>query len=189
MPQPGRVPHPREFNTQAEAVDGGAFFLLPVEVSALEERVNRLIARQKDLGVLLGEAMNESAETYHDNSPAEAANSGATLVIAEFNTIARVLRNAEQLSYPQTTHTVSIGNVVEVAYSPLDHERILVAGYTRSLDLSQLLPHPIDQVVSAPSPLGRALLGAQEGVEVTYTVGDREFKVGVMIISSLVQPQ
>ncbi len=63
-----------------------------------------------------------------------------SLSVAEFNTIVRALRSAERLNYPKATDTVSIGNVVGVAYSLTDHEHILVAEYTRSLDLSPLLP-------------------------------------------------
>lgn len=184
-----RIPHANEFKTQREAIAGGAYILLPLEVDALDKRIQKLIERQKELGDLLGDAMTESSETFHDNAPAEAINSASNIMIAEFQTTVRVLRSADRIDYPREAAAVAIGNLVTICYEGDDEpEKMFITGYMRNVEVDNVIPNDGKvTALAAPSPLGLALLEAGVGSTVSYEVNSRQFKVGVVAIESVVE--
>lgn len=185
VPRMARIPLTSEFKTQKEAVVGGAYFLLPAEVDALTAKIVLLTGRQNELGAMMGEAMNESSETFHDNAPAEAISHESRLIVSEYSSIAKVLRSAERIDYPQDTSKVEIGSVTEIQYKDeTDSGHVLITGYTGKIDASSLVEGDA-QCVAALTPLGQALLEAEAGQEVSYTAGNREFRIGVIAVKTV----
>lgn len=170
-----RTPLPTEFATQKEAILGGAFFVLPCEVVSLMQKVKLLAERQSVLGKLLGEAMTESSETFHDNAPAEAIRDESGLVLSQFNVINKVLRNAGKIEYPTESSCLAISNTVSVTFngSPIV-ANFFVTGYTRQVVTNNLIGLSQDtEIISAGTPLGLCLLEKKVGDEVKLELPSR----------------
>ena len=78
---------------------------------------------------------------------------------------------------PAPTGTVSIGSVVKVYDAEFEEEdTFTLVGVTET--------DPANGMISAESPIGAALIGAQEGDEVTAVTPSGEIKLKVLEISS-----
>jgi transcription elongation GreA/GreB family factor len=155
--------------------------LLETDVIQIETTLRELHGQQRMLAKLLAEAMNDSAETWHDNAPAEAITSQADLVSKRAHTLIAVLNDGEVLDLPgENYNQVTLGSRVYVRYGQSSEiESMLISGYSRDvLDLDA----DGSSMITIKSPLGKALLGAKVDDEVAFNVGARSITVNVVAI-------
>lgn len=176
-----RIPLASEFSTQREAVRGRVPFLLPCEVESINRRLEELGASQYALRSLLGEAMEQGAETFHDNAPADAINSQGYLISAEAASLIRVQERGTRIDYPRVAESAAIGNLVTIDYGD-DTETVLLTGYTRSIAPGTLEALGAEAAISAGSPLGFSLLEGQAGDTTSYEVDNRKLQVGIVAV-------
>lgn len=159
-----------------QLIADGKIPVLPFEVDSLHGTMRQHIADQARLGKLLGEAMEQSSETFHDNAPADAIEDEAYILVSRVGGTKQAIRGAVEFSYPDEVSTaVTLGSIVEISYDGDDDDRetVYMTGYVREVDFLELgLPEHVE-VVTLSSPLGSSLLGLKEGDEAVYTVQGR----------------
>ena len=159
--------------------------VLPFEVELAQRALLSHIKKQDDLGRQLGEAMNQSSETWHDNAPAEAiANSSKILEKTAGETL-RIVNNSVVFSHEASeADGVTLGSLVSVLYDGDDDEsHLYITGATRKItdEIEQSLGNFDDLFVATiTSPIGSALLGARVGDRVTYETPSGA-KLGVQV--------
>lgn len=157
--------------------------VLRFEERVLRAELGRLGLEQDGLSRLLGEAMEQSSETWHDNAPADAVNYQSKLLAGQAETIIGDLKRAVAVDYPrQGTETATLGSIVSVTYGR-DYEvsDMLIAGLCRKLPkLTEKAPFGDEvEVATIRSPLGAAVLGLAMGDSVTYDANGRKITVVV----------
>lgn len=171
-----------------ECLEAGFTPTLPFETSALGKKIQGYILEQVRLGVQLGEAMNQSSETWHDNAPADAINTQSVVLSSQAGKTGQALSSSIRFEYPtEADPQVTLGSVVEILYADdNDPELIYLTGATRDIDT---INNHTDagfsddfDAVTISSPLGQCLLGANEGEERTYTANGRKHTVQVRAV-------
>lgn len=75
---------------------------------------------------------------------------------------------------PSSSTGIKLGDRVKILF-PDNSEKILTIGSTR-----EVTPH--NGVISDECPLGKALLGAKNGDEISYKVGEKSFTVKILAV-------
>ena len=132
------------------------FFL--EDISALEEMIQELHEKIKELGKEQGIVAKQSTENFgHDDACQEAVDQGRRVVVGRIDYLREVINNTVVVN-PEPHHDeVRMGATVE-----LSDGRILRIG-----SFMVLANHPIVNI-SYGSPLARALFQKQEGDEVEF---------------------
>lgn len=131
------------------------YAILPIDRQWLDQRVDELEKIIQELGPDFYDVFNQSSETWHDNAPFDALRDKQSVLFAELTNLKRV-RHANTIAIPTPkTGTVGIGSTVT-----LDDRKILIAGHWT--------PHAGKRrdgvmIVSAESPIAKALLGKRVG--------------------------
>lgn len=156
--------------------------LLPFEVMLIERKLQSLGIKQEELSRLIGEAMSESSETWHDNAPAEAVKSQSVVVAAEANKLIEVLHNSEVFPYADADYPlVTLGSKVSLKFAGSEElDTYVVTGNFR-----ELLDDDASTAVTVYSPLGSALLGRTAGETIEYPVGERKIAVELVEVTQL----
>lgn len=169
-------------------LESGRIPLLPFEEYLLRQRLGKLGIKQQELGKLLGEAMNQSSETWHDNAPADAINRESEQLVKEARQIGETLLNSVGVPYPGAGQEgATVGSIVGVRYAEDEEPTpVLLTGYVRQL------PETADGGLSADldvctvrSPLGQALLGLTTGEATSYTANQRRISINVDFVQAL----
>lgn len=155
--------------------------LLPFELETMQASFNGLVHEQSTLGTLLGEAMSQSSETWHDNAPAEILTADSRVLARRANYISTAMEGAVTFGYPNPLLKVAtLGSLVTYHYveDPEDIEAVYIAGQTRELPediLKQLKENNEHEIraITLATPLGRALLGKKIGQLAEYSVNGR----------------
>lgn len=162
-----------------EAIEKGFTPLLPFEIDLLSEQIHHYKKAQVGLGRQLGEAMEQTSETWHDNAPADAINAQSILLSRQAETTIGILDSAKGFDYPSLGEKrVTLGSLVEILYEGDDEPEIIyITGTTNNIQLvndytDADFPEEID-TATLSSPLGRSLLSAVEGDVRSYTVNGR----------------
>lgn len=169
-------------------LESGRIPLLPFEEHFLRQRLGKLSVKQQELGKLLGEAMNQSSETWHDNAPADAINHESEQLVKEARQIGEALLNSVGVSYPDAEQEgVTIGSIAGVRYAGDEEPTpVLLTGYVRQLPESIDSDLPADlEVCTVRSPLGQALLGLTSGEATSYTANQRRIAINVDFVQAL----
>lgn len=157
--------------------------MLPFEQRQLEIQLLGHAATQNELGVLLGEAMTTTSETWHDNAQADAVTMQSHILEKQAKPIIVALRERLVVPYEQDEqHKVSIGALVCVLIggSP---EMMFVTGKQRQLpDEVVAIVGEETTAINMQSPIGQAIFDQTEGAVTSYRVGEREIKVTVVSI-------
>ena len=166
-------------------LEAGKTPVLPFEYEQLSEQLARYGTDQLQLGRLLGDAMEQSSETWHDNSPAEAAHYEANLLNKKAEQVISGLGAAALIDYPNSADDkVTLGSLVGIRYQDDDEEfRMLLTGFCRKADVKTDERHDYE-VITIKSPVGSALIGKMVGQQIEYLANNRLQRASV---SSLVQ--
>lgn len=150
--------------------------LLPHELKLLKRDYGRLAEIQREHSELLGEAMEQSSETFHDNAPAEAIQGEQEVLMRRVKPIAFMLRSHEIIPYPEEVQeTVGLGSRVGISIDGNQPFQIDIVGY-RDADWAD---DEIDQV-HHEAPLAASLLGKVVGQETIAVIGEIEKTVEVV---------
>lgn len=158
--------------------------VLPDEKKALEAKLAHLANKQRELGRELGLSMKESAETWHDNAPAEAIATDAHRLSSEAESLIELLSKVSVIEIPSSNfENVTVGSKVQLKFTDLNKTKIILltgSGYLpdRVFDEKN---HPLE-VISVSSPLGKAILEHSTGDIIEFTVNNRVIKVEIIQI-------
>lgn len=167
------------------ALDAGLSPLLPFEHDGIELQLDQKRSVQGELGRLLGKAMTESSETWHDNSAADNISAAAGSNTSQAQKLFETQNKAVDFAYPDMRDTsVTLGSLVWVHYpGEADPEPVLLTGVTRTNDAPETvkasLPEDTEFVTLANSPIGQAMFGRQAGEVISYSAmrGGRQLSV------------
>lgn len=146
--------------------------LLPYERELAQRAIKTHATRQEELGKKMGEAMHQSSETWHDNSPAEVIMNDSKLLAAAAQEIIKVIRSGRIFDYENDDNRVSIGSLVGVKYEGDDDTTMIyLTGATRELPPQEVLEaignghKNFDNVdcVTLSSPVGQAIFDKPVG--------------------------
>jgi len=172
-----------ESKTLAEWQEGGRTPILPFEEQLLRSRLNQLGVKQTQLGKLLGETMDQSSETWHDNHAAEMISQDSRGMTDEANHIIGTLRAARVVPYggvePIVPGIATLGNVVQVNFGDKEWVSMLLTGVSSSLPEELEAVNEGVEVLSIASPLGAAILDAEKGAVVSYEVNSRSLTASI----------
>lgn len=184
--QNGSMDHARldERNrTLRNAISDGRIPVLPFELELLHAQMRFFIGEQERLGRLLGEAMEQSSETFHDNAPADAIEDDAIVLVKRVAMLQDAIRRIDTFIYPEVrSEIVTLGSLVEIVYGDDEPEVVFLTGYVRELGDEFNLPDSIE-VVTVSSPLGGCLLDTREGEYCEYGAGGRKHIVTIGRVS------
>ena len=151
--------------------------LLPFELELIYRDMRHHIDEQHRLGVVMGEAMTQSSETWHDNAPAEAIADESKILSERAGRVAGLMGARalfDYISSDQEDGCVTLGSIVDIKYMGDDNpERVVLTGVSRELTpeaRSVAAAESNDEVeaVTISSPLGSALLGHVPGDRVEF---------------------
>jgi len=179
-----------EFNTLKsrnenirEAILEGKIPMLPFEQKQLEIELLGHTATQNELSRLLGEAMQTTSETWHDNAQADAVTMQSGILVQQANGVLSALKNRFIIPYEHDEKSkVSIGALVNVFIGAYP-ETMFMTGRQRSLPESVTAVVGEDTTaVNVQSPLGEVIFDKPEGTVASYRVGDRQLEVTIVSI-------
>ena len=159
--------------------------LLPHEAHLLESALNSLKEEQNELGKLMGEAMTQASETYHDNAPAEVIASESAILYARARPLLDLLKNYVVIEYPagEPIEKVILGSKVVAEINDRMDEVFIVGNsglYDRQLfksiqHLTRINSDSLESAifVSINAPLAKTLLGKRGGENARLIVGDK----------------
>lgn len=171
----------------ADMVANGAVPTLPFELEELKLEFEDLVIQQEVNGKLLGEAMSDSSETWHDNAAADTINAASVGLTSKAKAIIKRLREAVVIEYPSSEDDeATLGSLVYLSFNGGSPEPMLITAITPRLSevYSNQVPHDCE-VVTMTSPLGMVLVGAKAGQQVTCDVNGRRLSITVVSVSQL----
>lgn len=176
-----RTNHPAEIQN---LITNGHSPILPFEVDMLRTELSQLGVAQDELSRLLGEAMEQSSETWHDNAPADAVNSQSRILTERAEKIIGELSNATVVEYPNSEETkITLGSIVGIRYKGDEEtEDMLLTGVSRNVPDS--MSNELD-AITVRSPLGAVLLGRAAGENATYLVNGRPLEVEIIGVQQI----
>lgn len=140
--------------------------LLAHEVDVVRQELASLAVIQAHHGELLGEAMTQAAETYHDNAPAEAVRDDQEVLMRRAKPLLHMLKHHVIVPYPEADNPdVQIGSRVTVKVGESNEIfRVDIVGFRPTS------PDEVDGVdmLSYEAPLAEALLGHTTGDTVEF---------------------
>ena len=172
-----------------KAFEVGKRPLLSFELVSARKALAAYVARQQELGTIMSDAMSESAETFHDNAPAEAIADASKVNTAQAIHTKKLI--ADSVEYlPPTEHelgVVTLGSRVSLRFgSSSTSDEFLLTGLTSDFSdevRTELAIEPTVEAVTLNSPLGLAIFDKSVGDTVSYTAGTRTILVTITAIS------
>ena len=144
---------------------------LQEDFDCLKKEQEKLLERHKKIGQDLGEACDQSSETYHDNAPFDDAMHNAKLNEERLSEIGDILIKVKIVKEPQSFGKVKIGNIVKTIDEEGNKKDYKIGSYIAG-----------NNAVSYQSPLGDCLLNKRIGSVCKLKVGDREKKLKILEI-------
>lgn len=161
------------------SIQSGEIPILPFERERAEQSFSTLVKLQDELGGHLGDAMNQSSETWHDNAPAEAIRDESQVTASLAKSVIRKLQHGRIFDYETDGTEVSLGSIVDIQYGH-GGEIIttMLTGMTH--DVEELFPDG-DEVegVTITSPVGQAILGLSPGDSTEIVVNGRKLFLNI----------
>lgn len=159
------------------------------EVAVLRDNFQALASEQSRNAVMLGESMQDSSETWHDNAAAEMINAASFGLSSQAGALAKIINEVPLCEIPNSDHEVAtLGSIIFVLFDDTDDtpEPFLLTGVTNDLPspLQDQLPQGCE-AVTLRSPLGIALLGCKSGDSITYQANGRDLTVHIHHIAQL----
>lgn len=170
-------------DTIREVLEQGKIPMLSFEQRQLEIELLGHEITQAELGVLLGEAMTTTSETWHDNAQADAVVMQSHIHGNQAKEVIEALRESIVIPDEQDEKDkVSIGALVRVLIDQLP-ETIFITGKQRRLpgEVAAIVGEETS-AVNIRSPIGAAIFDQVEGATVSYRVGDRNLQVTIVSI-------
>lgn len=147
----------------ADARKDRVVHLLPYEVSLMHRQVESLAELQIDVIKALGEAMEQSSETWHDNAPGEVVKDEAGTLYWQFKQLRILAGDHEVVEYPlEHSLSVAIGSRAVIQLDSAEPFTVDVVG--ASLLGREAYDDELNHVTATyDTPLAQAILGANKG--------------------------
>lgn len=139
--------------------------LLDQDKAWIEDRLEHLNQKLKDLGEEFNEVLNQSSETWHDNAPFDAVVDKQSLLYAEYSHLKYIILNSQKIVVKSSNLKVDIGKHVEVQKEGKIN-KYLIAG-----DWSHLSGKKDDtgaMVITCQTPIAKELIGNKSGTTTIY---------------------
>ena len=161
------------------SIQSGEIPMLPFERDDADRTFSELISQQDSLGSQLGDAMNQSSETWHDNAPAEAIRDESQVTASPANSVIRKLQHGRIFDYETDETEVSLGSIVDIQYG--HGGKIVTAMLTGiTYDVEELFPDDYEvEGVTITSPVGQAILGLSPGDSTEIVVNGRKLFLNI----------
>ena len=162
--------------------------ILPFELDFAKNALAGHIEKQADLGRQMGEAMQQSSETWHDNAPAEAISNESKTLASSAEKTMQVINDGQIFEYDASSEVISLGSMVSVTYgNDTEIVKLFVTGVVRELPLSLQEKYDGQDVdcVTISSPVGKAIFDKKVGDVVNAAVGNgRQIKLTIVSVSN-----
>lgn len=132
-----------------------AYYFLPTDFEKLNEQIQQIVSRIKEIGRIMGESCREGAETYHDNFAYEDGERQQQMWSVRFRELVRVRDDARVVNPEKPCERVGIGCTVVVLDMDTDEEK--------TLQIGSYMTFNGNASVSYNAPLARMLLGGSQG--------------------------
>lgn len=130
------------------------YYFLPADLAKLEEDIENITLRVREIGREMGESCSEGAETFHDNFAHEDGTRQQNMWTRRIRELQRMRDLARVIEPKEGYDRVAIGRTVEV------HDD--VSDTVRCYRIGSYLAYT-EGDVSYTSPIARALIGAACG--------------------------
>ena len=153
------------------------FLLLPYEVDAARNRLREFAAQQQNHSDQLGESMNQGAETFHDNAPAESVRDAQDILFKRAKPLFELLRHHVVVEYPETdTSNIGLGSRAKIS---IDGSPGFLVDVVGSRGLTKNSDDDIE-VLSYKSPLAKSIIGLTAGESVTAEIGGSRKTIDIL---------
>ena len=143
------------------------FLLLPHEVDVARSRLREFAAQQQNHSDQLGESMNQGAETFHDNAPAESVRDAQDILFKRAKPLFELLRHHVVVDYPEIdTNGVELGSRATIS---IDGSPEFIVDVVGSRSLSKETDDI--EVLSYRSPLAKSIIGQKPGESIIAEIG------------------
>lgn len=159
-----------------DGVPAGITFILPDEYKLALAKIAGMESHQEVLSAALGDAMDQSSETFHDNAPQEAVVAESTVLVERAKPIIKLLRSHRIAGYPEDAYRVSIGTRVKISINGGPEFEIDVVGASWLHDDD---PSEVEKT-SYSAPIVSGILGSGQGDEVVTTINGKALKIKVL---------
>ncbi len=130
--------------------------LLDQDKAWIENRLEHLNKKIKDLGEEFNEVLNQSSETWHDNAPFDAVVDKQSLLYAEYSHLKYIILNSHRVIVSRSNLKVAIGKHISVELNGKVN-KYLIAG-----DWSHLTGKKDEtgaMVITCQTPIAKELIG------------------------------
>jgi transcription elongation GreA/GreB family factor len=143
---------------------------LQAHFNLLKTKIVETEKRLVEAGKEIGEAVNQSSETWHDNAPFEVARDNVKLIDRQLQSLMSLVQDARIVNVNESNE-VAIGSLVETKnqFEVKGHsEWYLIGSYwvPNNTENSGSFEDPI--LMSYHSPLAKVMLGKKAGDKVTF---------------------
>lgn len=131
------------------------FYFLEEDLKILDEQIERLTRKIKEIGKEMGESCQEGAETYHDNFAYEDGERQQTMWIKRVNELLKIRNAARIVRVGESAGHVGIGRIAVL----VDQD----TGAEKTICVSSFMTFNGENTVSYEAPLARMIMGAEVG--------------------------
>lgn len=133
------------------------YYFSKEDCNELQEEITNIRKRVKEIGQEMGASCREGAETFHDNFAFEDGERQQQILTKRYIELRRVFENAIVVKKVDQKEKVAFGNIVKYKDLNSNEEKIVEIGSY------MILRKYRGNLISYNSPLGKLLLGAEEG--------------------------
>lgn len=169
----------------------GRIPVLSFELDIIGDRLSELGAIQAENARLSAQAVAQSSETTHDNSPLDAVLEAAKITANQGRSLRADVDQAIEFPYPsyEMGAIITLGSLATYLVDSTRIATILLTGRTFGRKLPSGIYANLDKntlLVSLRSPVGEALLGLSEGEETQVTLNS---KVSTILVQEVLVPE
>lgn len=168
-----------------KSIEDGKVPMLPFELTVATNALGIHLDKQSKLGKKLGEMMQQSSETWHDNAPAEAIANDSKILAASAEKTIQKINDAEVFDYSDDADKVTLGSLVDIRYEGDDDTMLFIlTGVTREIP-EEIANTEGANCVTISSPLGVSLFDKRKGDRTSYSVNGRIFGLEIVGVRSV----
>jgi transcription elongation factor GreA len=151
------------------------FYFLREDFEKLTALIGEVSGRIREIGQEMGASCREGAETYHDNFAYEEGERQQRMWSTRLKELLDINRNAAIIDGSDASRRVGIGSRVTIVETDTGEEKTVLIGSYQVFGGNGK--------VSYSSPLGKMLLGSEEGEIVFGEIAGREKKFEIVSIA------
>jgi transcription elongation GreA/GreB family factor len=165
-----------------ESIERGEIPMLSFELDMAKKSFEALIKKQENATERLAEAMGQSAETWHDNAPADAVVEESRLTTALADSLIDTINSAEVYKLDRSSDEVTLGSIVTIKFGNSESVSQIILLGRPNAELQEIFKVKGCKAVGIDSPLGRAIVSAKVGDEIEYTIGKNTNRVKILVL-------